>query len=145
MIVVVQLVVTVLAAVVVAFIFSWRLTLVMCGLTPVLILVAVFQSMVVSRYDDVRRETAEAANVLAVEAIDSVRTVAQLTSEEIVLQMFHDLLDEPYRAAVIHSHLSGLLKGLMKAVLFFVVAAAFRFGVWEIQRYFDVLFEDILV
>ena len=145
MIVIVQLAFTVLVAVVVAFVFSWRLTLVMFGLVPVVVFVAVLQSKAVSRYGDLTQETLEYTNVLATEAIDNVRTIAQLACEETVVETYVSHLQEPYRTAVIHSHLSGFLDGLIEAILYFAIAAAFRFGVWEMEEFFEISFKNVLV
>ena len=142
---VVQLAVTISAVLAASFFFNWRLTLVMLGLVPILVIICYAQFVALSRYDEAAQGKLKLANMLAVEAMENIHTVAQLTSEDSILEKYHNLTEEPYKAATVRSCLFGVLDGLLHAMLFFASAVAFRFGVWEIEEFLDVSSSDVLV
>ena len=128
-----------------SFIFNWPLTFVMLELAPILVIIGVVQFKVLAQYERTIQENIELANSLAVEAIANIQTVAQLTSEDRLLQRYSDLLKKPFAVASVRNYLVGFLNGLLEAMLFFAAAVVFRFGVWEIEEFHELAFNDVLV
>jgi hypothetical protein len=117
----------------------------MLGLVPILVIISYAQFVGLLKYDEAAQGKLKLANMLAVEAVENVHTIAQLTCEDSLVKKYHCLTEEPYKAAIVRSLLSGLLDGLLHAMLFFAAAIAFRFGVWEIEEFLEVSSSDVMV
>lgn len=88
---------TLLLAIVIAFVFSWAMTLFMLGVVPVLIIGAAFQSRILSRNIARKKKALENAGKVAVDSIDNIRTVAGLGVEENFSRQYSERIKSMYK------------------------------------------------
>lgn len=142
--IVVQLAATLIAALVIALVHNWEMTLVTLSSLPFLIIAGGFQMRALAGHESRNKEQLENAGQVAVEAIDNIRTVSQLGREETFWKKYHDCLEVPYKAALRHSHVQAISFGFSQGVIFFAYGGAFRFGGWQVEHQgYD--FEDVFM
>ena len=86
-----------LIAVIIAFVFSWLLTLVILGLVPFLILAGAIHTKAVTSRVSKNKKFIENAGKIVVDSTSNIRTVASLTAEDNFFREFHRELSVPYR------------------------------------------------
>ncbi|XP_077304025.1 bile salt export pump-like isoform X2 [Lithobates pipiens] len=116
------------ASLVIAFFFSWKLSLVVLCFLPLIGLSGVFQAKMLTGFANQDKEALEEAGKVSSEAIGNIRTVAGLGKERMFVEMYEELLVMPYKAAVKKSHVYGVCFGFAQCVIFMAYAASFRFG-----------------
>ena len=94
-------------------------------------------------HSEKNKQLLEEAGTVAVEAVENIRTVAQLTREETFLKKYHDCLEGPFKQAIRHAHIAGFFYGFSMSVLFFAYAGSFRFGGWQIDSQAGYSMEDV--
>ncbi|XP_062514381.1 ATP-dependent translocase ABCB1-like [Corticium candelabrum] len=139
-----QLFATLIAALTIAFVHNWEMTLVTLACVPVLIIAGAVQMRALAGHSSKNKEQLENAGKVAVEAIDNIRTVSQLGREETFWRKYHDCLEGPYRDGLKHSQVQGLSYGFSQGVIYLAYAGAFRFGGWQVvHQGYD--FEDVFI
>ncbi|XP_071944971.1 ATP-dependent translocase ABCB1-like [Antedon mediterranea] len=123
-----QSVVTMVAAIFIAFYYGWKLALVMFGCMPFLALAGVLQMKAVSGSQKKDAELLEDAGKTASESIENMRTVASLTLEERFYSKYCQQLQAPYTSSQRNTMLYGLTFAFSQGIMFFIYAAAFSFG-----------------
>jgi ATP-binding cassette subfamily B (MDR/TAP) protein 1 len=119
---------TIIAGLVIAFLYQWKLTLVVLALSP-LIMFANFMQMYSAKGFQVKREKATThANQVAGDSIGAIRTVAAFTNEEQILQKYKMRLQGPTRLGVKASQTTGALMGVGQLFMFGSYCVAFWFG-----------------
>ncbi|XP_033762430.1 ATP-dependent translocase ABCB1-like isoform X2 [Pecten maximus] len=121
-------------AIVIAFIYGWKLTLVIFAFLPVIAIAGMLEMKMLTGVAGQNKEALEDAGKVATEAIENIRTVASLSKEPKFLKLYIADLEVPYKAALRKAHLVGLAFSLSQAVLFFAYAAAFYFGAYLIKE-----------
>ncbi|XP_073503101.1 bile salt export pump-like [Phyllobates terribilis] len=116
------------ASMIIAFYFSWKLSLVVLGFLPLIGLSGVFQSKMLTGFANQDKKALEEAGKVSSEAIGNIRTVAGLGKENMFVQMYEKELEMPYKAAVKKAHVYGACFGFAQCVIFMAYAASFRFG-----------------
>nr|XP_006814547.1 PREDICTED: LOW QUALITY PROTEIN: multidrug resistance protein 2-like [Saccoglossus kowalevskii] len=81
---------------------------------------------------------------VASEGVDNIRTVASLTREERFCRIYSDLLYAPYKLGLKNAHIYGVTYGFSQAIMFFVMAAAFRFGAFMMEIG-EMTFEEVFL
>ncbi|MBN3289856.1 ABCBB protein, partial [Polypterus senegalus] len=89
---------TLLVAVIVAFVFSWQLTLLILACIPFLVGANFIQMKSVAGHTSKDQSALEASGKISTETVENIRTVASLTREEIFFNMYCKSLRGPYRA-----------------------------------------------
>jgi ATP-binding cassette subfamily B (MDR/TAP) protein 1 len=130
----IQLFSTLVAALGVSFYFDWQMTLVSLSFIPLLILAGFLYMKSFAGHSEKNKQLLEEAGTVAVEAVENVRTVAQLTREETFLEKYHNCLEGPFKQAIRHAHIAGFFYGFSMSILFFAYAGSFRFGGWQIKH-----------
>ncbi|XP_033097909.1 ATP-dependent translocase ABCB1-like [Anneissia japonica] len=125
---VLQSCVTMLAAVFIALYYGWKLALVMFGCLPFLALAGIFQMKAISGSQKADAELREDAGKTASESIENMRTVASLSLEDRFYDQYCKQLDIPFEISKRNSTLYGLSFSFSQGIMFFIYAAAFRFG-----------------
>ena len=97
--VVVSAVVTVVAAIVIAFVFGWQLAFLLVAMVPLIIASGYFEMKMQFGKQMRDTELLEEAGKIASEAVDNIRTVQALTRELTFYQTYSDLLLEPFKFA----------------------------------------------
>ena len=89
--------ITVGAGILIGFIFSWQLTLLIIAFLPFIVFGAIIQIRLITKFAKSDKESLENAGQIAVEAIQNIRTVAQLCREEHFYKEYCTQLNNIYR------------------------------------------------
>ncbi|XP_044284634.1 ATP-dependent translocase ABCB1-like [Varanus komodoensis] len=123
-------IVTLVTAVVIAFMHGWQLTLFILACIP---FVAVTETISVkTRTGNAAKDqkALEEAGRISAEAVENIRTVVALTSEDRFFEKYKKSLEVPYRDALKKAPLNGISYAIAQSYNFFINAAVFRFGAW---------------
>ncbi|XP_067649961.1 ATP-dependent translocase ABCB1-like [Haliotis asinina] len=133
---------TVGAALVIAFIYGWKLALTILCFMPVMIGAGVIQGRIFKGFSKADKESVEQAGKICSETTASIRTVASLNSEKVFVDKYEDIINQICNAGVKRSHIRGFAHGFSQCILYFAYAAAFTYGAYLVQtgemQFFDV-------
>ncbi|XP_048881336.1 ATP-dependent translocase ABCB1 isoform X25 [Brienomyrus brachyistius] len=121
-------------AIVVAFIFSWQLTLLILACVPFLSGANFIQMRATGGHASKDQQALELSGKISTETVENFRTVVSLSREEVFFQKFKDSLSYAYKSALHKAPIYGLTYALAQAIPYFVNAAIFRFGAWLIAH-----------
>lgn len=121
---------TVVGAYTIAFIASWKMTLVMTATIPLLIGAQYVQT---SLWTDTFRDKngnddIEDAIAAASEAVSSIKTVQAFSLETSLVQRFEDSLSKAQKQSNHTAHFSGIAYGLAQFILYSSIGLAFYYG-----------------
>jgi ATP-binding cassette subfamily B (MDR/TAP) protein 1 len=120
---------------VIAFYYSWRLTLVCFAFVPLIILSSV---MLMDSFSGEGAEKElkafEEAGKASTEATMNIRTVASLNREKYFVEKYQKDLDIPLRIALKKSWSFGFMSGMAIGIIFFMYATCFWFSGWLINN-----------
>ncbi|XP_030057533.1 ATP-dependent translocase ABCB1 isoform X1 [Microcaecilia unicolor] len=125
---------TLLAAIIIAFIHSWQLTLMILACVPFLIGANFIRMKSMAGHASKDQKALEEAGRISTEVVENIRTVASLTREDTFYVKYTTSLDGPYRDAMIKAPIYGFTYGISQSCNYFVNAAVFRFGAWLIAH-----------
>ncbi|XP_054768746.2 ATP-dependent translocase ABCB1-like [Lytechinus pictus] len=125
---IVQSMVTLIVALVIGFIFGWKLALLIFGCLPVLAISGALEMKILQGGHEKDAALIEEAGKIAAEAIENVRTVASLNLEDRMISNYAEQLENPYKQGKINSQVNGLAFAVSQAMIFFIYAASFRLG-----------------
>ncbi|XP_076805845.1 ATP-dependent translocase ABCB1-like [Clavelina lepadiformis] len=141
---------TLLSWIVISFAYGWQLSLLTTGLFPILVLAEYFSTKVITRASILETIEFDKAGHLASEAISNIRTVAALSNEENVVELYQTKLNEAGRNSLKKSIVIGASYGFSQAAGLFVFAAVFALailllknGQLEFNKVFLVMFSLI--
>ncbi|XP_033762523.1 ATP-dependent translocase ABCB1-like [Pecten maximus] len=133
---------TAFVAIIIAFIHSWKLTLVVLAFMPLMIAAGVIHGKKLTGFSKGDKSVAEESGKLTSEAINNIRTVASLTREQSFIDKYERFLNVLYINGRKRSFVHGAMSGLSLAVMFFAYAAAFTYGGYLVQ-YDNLPFENV--
>ncbi|XP_063679336.1 ATP-dependent translocase ABCB1-like isoform X1 [Bolinopsis microptera] len=125
---VIQVVVGMSAALVIAFMTEWRLALVCLGCIPFIVIGGIIQMWQVTGTTKGVAKLYEASGKTAAESIENIRTVASLGIENLFYKHYCQALRAPRRETTRKAHVVGLCMGLSEAATYFTFAAVFGYG-----------------
>uniref|UniRef100_A0A8C5RBK2 Bile salt export pump n=1 Tax=Leptobrachium leishanense TaxID=445787 RepID=A0A8C5RBK2_9ANUR len=125
---IVNSVTNILASLIIAFYFSWKLSFVVLCFLPLIGFSGVLQAKLLTGFANQDKIALEEAGKVSSEAISNIRTVAGLGKEKMFVEFYEKQLVLPYTAAVKKSHVYGACFGFAQCVIFMAYAASFRFG-----------------
>lgn len=131
-----------LTALVIAFVYQWKLTLLIFAFVPFLMAAGGMHTKMMTSFAQEENEKLVAAGAVATESIMNIRTVVSLGKEEFFWKKYLALLDAPYGKSKVRCHIYGLTFGFSMGIMFFANAAAFRFGGYLVNRN-EVAFQDM--
>ncbi|KAL4909476.1 hypothetical protein BDW74DRAFT_146656 [Aspergillus multicolor] len=138
------------AAIIIALSIGWKLALVCISVVPVLLACGFYRFYMLAQFQSRSKLAYEGSANFACEATSSIRTVASLTREMDVWNIYHNQLDAQGRASLISVLKSSLLYASSQALVFFCVALGFWYGgtllghhEYDMFRFF-VCFSEIL-
>uniref|UniRef100_A0A1I7SW83 ABC-type xenobiotic transporter n=1 Tax=Bursaphelenchus xylophilus TaxID=6326 RepID=A0A1I7SW83_BURXY len=99
-----------------------------------LVLIQTFLSQYLKKRGHTDALLAEAPSRLASEAIDKHRTVQTLTREDYFDEEFQRLIEKPHKRALFRGVIQSLTFALHASYVFFNFAAAYRYGVFLIEK-----------
>ncbi|NXU10625.1 ABCBB protein, partial [Pardalotus punctatus] len=115
-------------AMIIAFYFSWKLSLVITCFLPFLALSGAVQSKMLTGFASQDKKALEATGQIASEALSNIRTVAGIGKEKMFIDSFEKHLDMPYRAAIKKAHVYGLCFGFAQSIVFIANSVSYRYG-----------------
>ncbi|XP_064648001.1 ATP-dependent translocase ABCB1-like isoform X1 [Lineus longissimus] len=121
-------------ALIISFIYGWKLTLVILAFVPFIAVGGFVEMKIMAGVSNKDKEAVEDAGKVAIEGISNIRTVAQLTKETKFMDLYAAGLTPVHKASIKQAHLIGFVFGLTQAIIDFVHAAAFAFGAYLIQQ-----------
>ncbi|XP_040004037.1 bile salt export pump [Xiphias gladius] len=116
------------ASLIIAFYFSWKLTLVILCFLPLIGLSGVFQAKMLTGIANEDKKAMEAAGRVSSEALANIRTIAGLAKEKSFVESYEEKLEPPYKSAKKSANIYGLCFGFSQCVIFMAYAASFRYG-----------------
>ncbi|NXJ88201.1 ABCBB protein, partial [Corythaixoides concolor] len=115
-------------AMVIAFYFSWKLSLVILCFLPFLALSGAVQAKMLTGFASQDKKALEATGQISSEALSNIRTVAGIGKENMFINNFEKHLDMPYRAAIKKAHVYGICFGFAQSIVFIANAVSYRYG-----------------
>lgn len=119
---------TLIAAIVIALSFGWKLALVCISVVPILLACGFYRFYMLAAFQQRSKSAYEGSASYACEATSAIRTVASLTREADVWSVYHDQLEAQSRVSLISVTKSSLLYAASQALVFFCVALGFWYG-----------------
>ncbi|KAL0963811.1 hypothetical protein UPYG_G00313890 [Umbra pygmaea] len=116
------------AAMIIAFYFSWKLSLVVICFLPLIGLSGVFQAKMLTGLANEDKKAMEAAGQVSSEALANIRTVAGLAKESTFVDTYEKQLEAPYASAKRKAYIYGICFAFAQCVIFMTYAASFRYG-----------------
>ncbi|XP_030388573.1 multidrug resistance protein homolog 49 isoform X2 [Scaptodrosophila lebanonensis] len=139
----VQAAATVIVGMIIAFIFSWKMTLLTLVTIPVVCFTIFLESRFVESSARAEREAIEHASQVAVEAIANIRTVASLGQESDVIKRYTDRIDQMEEACRRKVRYRGLVFGLGQASPFLAYGLSLYYGGTLVAKN-EMPYEDII-
>ncbi|NXX40239.1 ABCBB protein, partial [Tricholaema leucomelas] len=115
-------------ALIIAFYFSWKLSLVILCFLPFLALSGAVQAKMLTGFASKDKKALEAAGQISSEALSNIRTVAGIGKEKMFIDNFEKHLVMPYRAATKKAHVYGICFGFAQSIVFIANAVSYRYG-----------------
>ncbi|NXA74523.1 MDR1 protein, partial [Thryothorus ludovicianus] len=127
-------VVTLVTAIIIAFVYSWQLTLLVLACIPFVAGANAVSASAMSGHTAEDQKALEEAGKISTESVENIRTVASLTKEEAFYGRYVASLDHTYRKSLKKAPFYGFTYGIAQSSEYFIHAAAFRFGAWLIAN-----------
>uniref|UniRef100_A0A673XDK3 ATP-binding cassette, sub-family B (MDR/TAP), member 11a n=1 Tax=Salmo trutta TaxID=8032 RepID=A0A673XDK3_SALTR len=116
------------ASFIIAFSFSWKLSLVVICFLPLIGLSGVFQAKMLTGFANEDKKAMEAAGQVSSEALANIRTIAGLCKESTFVDTYEQQLEAPYKSAKKKANIYGICFAFAQCVIFMAYAASFRYG-----------------
>ncbi|KAL9553968.1 hypothetical protein MBANPS3_003030 [Mucor bainieri] len=129
-----QLIATIIAAFIIAFIHSWALSLVVLCMAPFLYAATAYEVSVQRGFEDETKKANAASGQVAGEAIREVKTVAALNKQSYFEERYYMATERPHRLAIKKAYLSSIAAGFAKGINIYTSALAFYAGARFIQN-----------
>ncbi|KAH8885542.1 ABC multidrug transporter [Thozetella sp. PMI_491] len=117
-----------LVAIIVSNIFAWKIALVCLAIVPVLLGAGVMQIRSLSRFEERHAEAYTSAIGIAVEAVNSIHTVAAFSLEDEVARSYYHALQAPRKEMVGASVQTSIWLALANTTGFFIYAFSYWWG-----------------
>nr|DBA25040.1 TPA: hypothetical protein GDO54_012613 [Pyxicephalus adspersus] len=135
---------TLLAAILIAFVYGWQLTLLILACVPFLIGANIIRMKSIAGHASKDQKALEEAGRISTEAVENIRTLVSLTKEDAFYEKYNASLQGPYRDSLKKAPLYGITYAIAQSINYFVNAIVFRFGAWLIAHCF-MHFENVFV
>ncbi|CAH2322072.1 multidrug resistance 1-like isoform X1 [Pelobates cultripes] len=135
---------TLLAAIIIAFVHGWQLTLLILACIPFLIGANFIRMKSMAGHASKDQKALEEAGRISTEAVENIRTVVSLTREPTFYEKYNSSLEGPYKDSINKAVIYGLTYAVSQSMNYFVNAAVFRFGAWLIAHCY-MQFENVFI
>ncbi|KAK3543254.1 hypothetical protein QTP70_014083 [Hemibagrus guttatus] len=116
------------ASFIIAYYFSWKLSLVVTCFLPLIGLSGVFQAKMLTGFANEDKKAMEVAGQVSSEAMANIRTVAGLAKEKQFVDLYEQQLESPYISAKKKANVYAICFAFSQCVIFMAYAASFRYG-----------------
>uniref|UniRef100_A0A1D1XWC8 ABC transporter B family member 2 n=1 Tax=Anthurium amnicola TaxID=1678845 RepID=A0A1D1XWC8_9ARAE len=118
----------IICSLIIAFILNWRLTLVLLATYPLIVSGHISEKLFMKGYGVDLGKSYLKANMLAAEAVSNIRTVAAFCSEEKVIDLYSQELEEPSKQSFRRGQAAGIFYGVSQFFIFASYALALWYG-----------------
>uniref|UniRef100_A0A8C0DWR6 Bile salt export pump n=1 Tax=Balaenoptera musculus TaxID=9771 RepID=A0A8C0DWR6_BALMU len=115
-------------AMVIAFFFSWKLSLVIVCFFPFLALSGAIQTKMLMGFATHDKQAMEVAGQITNEALNNIRTVAGIGKERQFIEVFETELEKSYKTAIRKANVYGVCFGFSQCIVFVANSASYRYG-----------------
>jgi ATP-binding cassette, subfamily B (MDR/TAP), member 1 len=119
---------TLVAAIIIACAFGWKLALVCMVTVPVLLVCGYFRLSLVGKFHQRAKKAHKSSASYASEAVSEIRTVASLTREQDVWQRYHRSLAAETKSNLKSALVVAAIYALSRSVTFLCMALGFWYG-----------------
>lgn len=123
-----------IASIVLALYYQWKLGLVALAFVPFLLVSTYFQAKIIMGQSALEREGLQKSSKVAMEAIGNIRTVASLGKERQFHTIYMDSLRGPHRRALKNSWIRGAIFGFASGIPMFAYATTMYYGGWLVAN-----------
>ncbi|KAM3850989.1 bile salt export pump [Vipera latastei] len=121
-------------SIIIAFYFSWKLSLVITCFLPLLALSGMVQSRMLTGFASQDKKAMEATGRISNEALANIRTIAGIGKEKTFIDAYEKQLEVPYKAAVKKANVYGVCFGFAQCILFIANSASYRYGGFLVEN-----------
>lgn len=132
--VILQNMTSLLTSFIVAFIVEWRVSLLILGTFPLLVLANFAQQLSLKGFAGDTAKAHAKTSMIAGEGVSNIRTIAAFNAQDKVLSLFSHELRLPQRQSLRKSQMSGLLFGLSQLSLYASEALILWYGVNLVRK-----------
>ncbi|KAJ1919961.1 hypothetical protein H4219_001622 [Mycoemilia scoparia] len=115
-----------IAGLIIAFVETWKVSLVVCAIMPFLIGSVIIMSTAISKLSGKTQDKYAAAGSIANEVLSSIRTVMAFNSQDRELQRYDNEIVKAYK----FSFKKGIISGICIGFVMFTIFAAYCLGYW---------------
>ncbi|XP_019512150.1 PREDICTED: bile salt export pump [Hipposideros armiger] len=115
-------------AMIIAFLFSWKLSLVIVCFLPFLALSGAAQARMLTGFASQDKQALEVAGQITNEALSHIRTVAGIGKERQFIDAFERELEKPFKTAIQKANVYGFCFGFSQCIVFVANSASYRYG-----------------
>ncbi|XP_008542571.1 bile salt export pump isoform X2 [Equus przewalskii] len=115
-------------AMIIAFSFSWKLSLVIVCFFPFLALSGAVQTRMLTGFASQDKQALEMAGQITSEALSNIRTVAGIGKERQFIGAFETELEKPFKTAIRKANIYGFCFGFSQCIVFVANSASYRYG-----------------
>ncbi|XP_049629486.1 bile salt export pump [Suncus etruscus] len=118
----------IIVAMIIAFLFSWKLSLLIMCFFPFLALSGVVQTKMLTGFASQDKQALEISGQITNEALSNIRTVAGVGKERHFVEAFETALEKPFKTAIRKANIYGFCFGFSQCIVFVANAASYRYG-----------------
>ncbi|GAB1286397.1 Bile salt export pump [Apodemus speciosus] len=118
----------IVVAMLIAFLFSWKLSLVVAVFFPLLALSGAVQTKMLTGFASQDKKALEKAGQITSEALSNIRTVAGMGVEGRFIKAFEVELETSYMTAIRKANIYGLCYAFSQGIAYLANSAAYRYG-----------------
>ncbi|KAI9482877.1 MAG: P-loop containing nucleoside triphosphate hydrolase protein [Benjaminiella poitrasii] len=126
---VIQVIVTCIVGLVIAFVYSWTLTLIILCMVPFILGATSYEARVHRGYEDGTKRANAQSGEVAGEAIKEIRTVTALDRQQFFEDRYAKANERPHKMAVRRAYLSSIGFALLRGIMLYTSAVAFYAGI----------------
>lgn len=115
-------------AIIIAFFFSWKLSLVVVCFFPFLALSGAIQTKMLTGFASQDKQALEKAGQITSEALGNIRTVAGIGLEKWFIEAFEVELEKSFKTAVKKANVYGICFSFSQSITFITNSVSYRYG-----------------
>ncbi|KAL3831651.1 hypothetical protein ACJMK2_023379 [Sinanodonta woodiana] len=127
-------IVTIVATMIIAFYYSWKLALVILTFMPFMIGMGIMQGRIITGFSKSDKNLIEETGQILLESVDNMRTVVSLTREETFIMRYNKIIDSMLSQGIRRAFLAGFFFAMSNGIIFFAYAAAYTYGAYLVQN-----------
>ncbi|XP_074158313.1 bile salt export pump [Sminthopsis crassicaudata] len=115
-------------ALIISYIFSWKLSLVITCFLPLLALSGAIQARMLTGFASLDKNALEVTGQISNEALSNIRTVAGMGKEIQFIEAYEKALEKLFSTAIRKANIYGLCFGFSQGIVFIANSASYRYG-----------------